>query len=869
MRGPRAALGAVLLGALTALAGVVTPTTAVADDPELTPVERFSSCVAGGGQGNLLLMFDTSGSLADTDPDAGRVTAATATMTRLAAKLAEVPDSTVDVAVSGFSTGFATSLGWTALSTQSAPTINAAIEAYADRDRDVDTDYWSAMDGARRAFSERIATQENPCNLLMWFSDGEFNLNVRDNDSKLQRWGGLKPWAPDNKLANRAQVTQALEAGRSDLCRPGGLADQLRSLDVATIGLGLAVDLEPSAFDLMRGITTGSASCGQITQPTPGEFIMASDVDDLIFAFITALDPVTEPTTTQPCVDTECAEGTRTFVLDGSIGAVNATAKTPLDGTRILLRTRTGDSIELTQGTGEQNLGGSTLAWEWLTPQVLTFDLTRVDADDWAGPWGIVFIASEATDELAKSTITLKGDIAPTLVDRAVRLQIGAEPVALQLGTVDRNGARIDPETLSEETVLSARLIAGEETMTLAEDLTKGDIEVPIPVDVDDLQPGIAELVLTLDVTTQAWTENGVTTPGTRLEPRHASFPIVIAPPVDFPSIPARISFGSTEKPDPVTVLLPITGEGCAWLSGDTTFTGYPDGLDNAQLTSPAAGRDSCAKGNLELTLDPGGLGNGSLVGTTKVMLAAADSSAEPIAVDLAFDLSQSRPASQPVLWGTLILVTLLGVAIPVGILYLVKYLTATIPGTAVLAGTVSGPVDDAHAFTDAGVPLDVTRLQMAHLTDRRQVTVAGRTLHAKMGAALTEPGYVVVATPGPSAGGRGTLQSVRGDARLPLAVQGNWMVALDPQRPGSGPVEITVFTAPGAPGFADLLDDVRANIRVAVARLREGLPPDAGPAAPAADPWGAPRPGGQTPPTDPWANPPGGSRPTTGPSSW
>ena len=92
MRGPRAALGAVLLGALTALAGVVTPTTALAEDPELTPVERFSSCVAGGGQGNLLLMFDTSGSLADTDPDAGRVTAATATMTRLAAKLADVPD---------------------------------------------------------------------------------------------------------------------------------------------------------------------------------------------------------------------------------------------------------------------------------------------------------------------------------------------------------------------------------------------------------------------------------------------------------------------------------------------------------------------------------------------------------------------------------------------------------------------------------------------------------------------------------------------------------------------------------------------------------------------------------------------------------
>lgn len=877
MRNWRAVVGAAVAGVVAGLGGFIAPT-AQADDPPQSPVQRFGSCVNGGGQGNILMLFDTSGSLFNTDGEAGRVKAAKATIARLAESVDAISGADVDLAVAGFGTGYRRTLDWTPLSTASLGTIDADLDGYASRIDGVDTDYWSAMDGARREFSARNQAQANPCNLLMWFSDGEFAINQRANDAEMQKWGGPKAWVPDNRLRTEADITAALDAGERDLCRAGGLADQLRSLDVVTVGIGLAVDAAPESFDLMKGIATGEGiSCGDLVDPTPGEFVMATDVDELIYNFVTALDPDGNSGETPTCVDAECPEGTRTFVLDGSIGAVNATAKAPVDGTRIHLRTRTGDSIELTQGTGAQDLGGASLTWEWVTPRVLTFDLVRTSQDNWAGPWGIVFVADEESDELARSSITLKGDITPTLANRdELQLRVGEQPVELRLQNVDRTGERIDPATLSDETTLSASLVSGGRTVELASGLTGADMEEPLSLDPDDLSPGVAQLVLTLDVTTQSWQEGGTTIPGTRLEPRSATIPLAVAPPADFPVLPDKISFGHTETADPVTVQVPLDGSGCAWLPGQTRFTGFPEGLDGASLTSPATDRDGCASGSLELTLDPGGLANGSFTGTTQVMLAAADSTAEPVAVDLTFDLSMSRPASQPVLWTTLIGVTLLGIAIPVGILYLVKFLTSKIPGAAVLAGSASGLVDDTRSFTDNGVPIGVANLTVAHLTsNRREVTVAGKTLRARMGAALTEPGYVVVATPGPSAGGRTSLQSVGGNARLPLAVQGNWMVALDPQRPVGGPVEVTVFTAPGAPGFNELLDDVRANLRTAVAKLREGLPPE--PAALGADPWG----GGAAPSVkdpwttpqqstaaDPWANPgrTGGADPWTNP---
>ncbi|NLE97510.1 MAG: VWA domain-containing protein [Propionibacterium sp.] len=867
MRRLRALL--VALFAAVVLVPLVSAPQAAADEVGDSPLERFGACVRGGGQGSVLMLFDRSTSVRETDPSNARVTAAKYLVNQLAASMDALPEANTDVAIAGFDHVYERSLDWTPLTGSNVGTITADLDAYADRSDGQETDYWNAVDGARQELAGRVSTGEGQdCALMIWFSDGEYVVTRRINDQRIEDWGGLKPYAPDNQMRTPEEAAAARDAGAQDLCRPGGSADQLRSMDIVTLGIGLAVDLDPATFDLMRGFATGEG-CGDITEPPPGEFHMATDVDELLLAFDQVLHEGGDVEETAVCVDTECAEGTRTFVLDGSIGKVQGLAQAPVEGTRILVRTRDGEIAELTRDGTSATLPGAELEWQWLSERTLSIELTRDgQSEEWVGPWGLVFVAPSATADPAQSTLRLYGDIAPTWVNRDVTLRSGAGPAELQLGLVDGEGNAIDPATLSEQTFLSVALLGPGDPQPLATDLVRDDMTAPLPITLADLAPGPRQLWVSLDITTSSWGTGADAVEGTQLEPIRMTFPLTVLPPEEFPTIASRVSFGETESADPVTVTVPLEGDGCVWLGGETRFTGYPQGLDAATLTSPATDEANCSTTGLELTLSPGDVGNGALVGETEVWL-TSPSAAEPIAVSLDFDLQMRRPASQPVLWGTLIGITLLGIAIPVGILYLTKYLTAKIPGTAVLAGRVTGPVDDTRAFTDGGINIDVAQMQMAHLTgNRRRVDVAGTTLQAKMGLALTEPGYVVVEQPGRAVGGR-TAMTSKGDlAKLPLAVQGNWTVALDPNAPHTGNVVVTVYTGPGAPGLDELLDDVRANIRDAVAGLREGLPPDAqpprhdpwgggpaGPPGPAArDPWANPP---QAPPSNPWSNPP------------
>lgn len=836
---------------------------ASADETTDTPLGRFGSCVRGGQAASVLMVFDRSGSLQETDPTNARVTSAQYLVSQLASSMDVLPESNVQLAVSGFDTSYHESLDWTDLTEGNVGTIHSALDEYSEHVRGLETDYWTAVDGARQALAQHQGDTGSDCALLVWFSDGGYALAPRPDEQAIEDWGGLKPYAPDNQLGTDADAEAAREAGIEDMCRPGGVADQLRSMDIVTLGIGLSVDSPESTFDLMRNFSTGEGGCGEVTDPPPGEFAMATDVDELLLAFDQVLSEGGDVVETPVCVAEACPEGTRTFVLDAAIGSVQGLAQAPAEDTRIFVRNPAGENVELTEGEGSSDdLPGASLQWQWLSPRTLSVELTREgQSEDWPGPWGLVFVAPDETADVAQSTLRLHGDVSPVwLNEEDVTLRSGAAPVDLEFGIVDGDGNAVDPGMLSDETTLSVDAILPDgSTRELAPELSPAEFGDPISLELADVGPGALQLRTSLQITTASWTGGGETVPGTQLEPVNTTFNAQVHPPEEFPTIPSRVSFGETESADPVTVTVPLEGEGCVWLGEETTFTGYPQGVDSATLTSPATDESSCGSSELELTLDPGGIANGALVGQTEVLLTSPNA-AEPVSVTLDFDLQMRRPASQPVLWGTLIGVTLLGIAIPLGILYLTKYLTSKIPGNAVLAGQVRGRVDDSAAFTDGGVGLSVAEMQIAHLANnRRNVDVAGVNLRAKMGLAFTEPGYVVVDQPGRAAGGRTSMSSKGEKARLPLAVQGNWTVALDPNRPVSGDVVVTVFTSPGAPGLNELYDDVRANIRDAVAKLREGLPPE--PEGPGNDPWGGgpSGPGGQP---DPWANPPSSPAP-------
>lgn len=842
-----------LLAALTAIFFFfpLTVQSAQADEePKLNPIGRFASCVRGGGKGSVLLLLDRSGSLADTDPEGARVASANYFVSSLAKGLGSVEGSSVQIAVAGFDSSFEKSLDWTDLNESTLESVKGDISSYANKNDGQDTDYWLATDGARRELASRNSGEVPSCAMLVWFSDGNYVIPSRKSDAEFEQYGGAKPYDPENNLRNPASGRAAVAKGVEDMCRAGGIADQLRSMEIVTIGIGLAVKTKDGAFDLMRGFSSGEGQkCGEKTEPSPGQFLMATDVDQLILAFESALHPVpTPPVETGLCRAGEepCSEGTRVFVLDGSIGRVQGIANVPKEGDRVLLKTRTEELVALEGEKGSKEVSGAKIDWEWMSKRSVAIEIERVgQSPEWVGPWGLVFVTPKEPDGLAQSSLRLLGDIAPTLLNSdSVSLNAGGDPAELKLGFVDHNGAQIDPSTLSEKSFISASFTTSDGKSTeLATQLVAREAGNPLTLDPKLLAPGNANLRLTLEVTTSDWEGDGQRVEGTKLEPVRAMVPLVVAPPAEFPTIAQSVSFGETELADPVTKTIALEGEGCVWLDEEVTFTGTPQGVENPVLSSPAKSADTCSTSGLELTLAPGATGNGALVGDAQVWL-KSPTSADGIKVKLAFDLQMSRPASQPVLWSTLVGVTALGIIIPIILLYVVKAFNAKIPGQSVFAQQLRGQVNDSFSFADGGLGLDMSQMQIRHLVNgRRQVDIAGVMLRAKMGLSPTEPGYVVVEQPGKAAGGRTVLSSIGDRAKLPLSVQGNWTVALDPTNPVGGDVTVTVFTSPEAPGLKELENDVRTNLREAVAKLRQGLPPEAGGAP--ADPWSSP-PSGQ-----------------------
>src|SRR4051795_6130218 len=81
--------------------------------------KRFGACLASQKTGDLLLLFDESSSLQQTDPQAARVQAARYLLQTLG-RYADRVNANLDVAVAGFSNTYKPELDWTKLPEASA-----------------------------------------------------------------------------------------------------------------------------------------------------------------------------------------------------------------------------------------------------------------------------------------------------------------------------------------------------------------------------------------------------------------------------------------------------------------------------------------------------------------------------------------------------------------------------------------------------------------------------------------------------------------------------------------------------------------------------------------------------------------------------
>lgn len=799
--------------------------------------DRFGGCLAAQKSGQLLLMIDESGSLTATDPQNNRVTAAK----YLARKLSQFSaDSgiSLEIAVAGFSDDYHPALGWTKLDAASLPGVEAGIDAFKDRNKGPDTDYWLALDGARSALEKAAKPGEGEkCQALAWFTDGKLDYSQRD---------ASKPYAPNENLNSQAGIDATIRAAQQSICRDGGLADQLRSSGIVTLAIGLSAGGgKASDFDLLKAIATGQPtetvpSCGAIRSPVPGDFYPVQNIDDLLFVFDKLSTPGQPPIeiNTGVCARTICEDAKHWFVLDRSVRSVSVLAAATREGLVAYLVAPNGAPTELKGGPATVDVGGVKIDYRPESGKLVSFRMSNSQAPQWQGAWALVFVDPNGDGGgNTRSSIHISGDLYPAWPAAGkTTLHSGDKNVPLTFGLVDGHQTSVDPGTLPGKATMSAVLVdvKGAEH-PVAVNIPKDRINSPVSVDLSQVPPGAASLQLKLDVTTaDATLPDGTVKPGTQLATQRVDLSITVDPPVGYPKIGDRINFGSLEGDGTFAGKLAVTGPGCAWLAADgTTVRAAPDGVGKVTLQSSANSAANCVKPGdnkqeslpLELTIPA--KANGAVNGTVKVMVAPADGSREPVAVEVPFTASLHKPLNVAHFGTAFVLALILGPGIPLLLLYLSKWLITRIPAKALRAQQISVRVSGGSVLRDGG-PLAVRDGELVSLvqglgTPARRLDLGGIILRTRIGLSPFGAGFVVASAPGRAgAGGKsGATHGKTPDAKLPLAVHNTWFVLRDP----AGPPDLaTVVLLVGGDAGAQVIDRLITEVNSSLPRVLTDL---------------------------------------------
>ena len=873
----RVAVAAALL-AFAAGGAVVSPMTAAAA-PSGTAVTDFGACLASQRSGDLLLMIDESSSLQTSDPDAARVTSADYLVGQLAA-FENSSGVDLNVAVAGFADTYSVDLEWTALDDGMLPAINGALDGFRTRNQGIDTDYWLALDGARETLAARPAGIDGAgsCQAIAWFSDGKIDFTSRGETRK--------PYAPETSLDSQAGVDQVVRTATESICRTGGVADQLRSSGVVLFGIGLAAGTaSPADFDVMRSIATGepsgSTTCGAISSPSPGDFYLAQNIDELLFAFDAFSTPGQSPLAREAgvCAQIVCEEGKHRFVLDRSIGSVAVLGSADSEGLIPTLMSPLGDQVPLpdTGQEGRTGIGGVDINYRWQSPRTISIEMTNPSAPQWQGLWSLVFVdPAGSSSARSKSNIHISGNLFPAWKGQhTVAIHSGESSVPVDLAIVDSARSEIDPEALLGKASLSVVLIGQDgQQRPVAAGIPKDRIDQPVILDLTEVPAGQATLRLTLDVTTaDATTVSGQTEPGTPLAPQSVDIPLAIAPPIGYPTLPSKIDFGTVEGSGQFGVDVPVTGPGCVWLpeSPPASVLASPDAAGSITVASSTAGAAACVQvaegqtGSIPVSLSVPNSVNGVVNGSVSLMVAPAGELDRALPVDVPFTAALEKPLDKGNFILALVVALLLGPGIPLLLLYGGKWFTARIPARTLKAQQFPVTVSGATVLRD-GRPFALTDRDLIEVvrgldSPARQLDIGGLVLRTRVGRSPVGAGFVVVES-GARAGASGSSPSMFGrrpHARLPLAVHNTWLVLHDPVGPSDAATVVLLVGDDAGPTVrGGLVDDMRSRLPGVLSDLRARATPASGsPSAPAS--------GGSADSFDPFGGSPQGSSPILG----
>ncbi|GAB19899.1 hypothetical protein GOEFS_096_00760 [Gordonia effusa NBRC 100432] len=849
-------------------------------------VDRFGACLAANKSGQVLFLMDESFSLRESDPQAARVTASKYLAEQLQTFAADT-GAKLDVAVSSFAANYRELNDWQQLSSSTVTSITDTLGSLQNQNSGQDTDYWAALTGAQKTLAKRKpANGASGCQMVAWFTDGalDFNVHNRTEDK-------TKEYAPGVELNGPDDAAKVSAAAKESICRSGGVADQLRSSGVITIGIGLdSAGASASTFDLMKSIATGQTTstgkCGDITSPVPGGFYPVSDIDDLLFAFDRLSTPGQPPIpkTAGACARTVCEKGKHKFVLDRSVGSVAILASADRTGLVPVLVAPNGSQTRMVSGSpGSADVNGVKITYRDPSSKTVSVRMTNRDAAGWRGVWALVYIAPDG-DAAAKtrSSIHITGDLLPAWpAQNTTKLHSGDTSVDMTFAVKQTNGTTIDAADIPGKAALSAQLVtaAGKTISITTSDLDKAHITDKQTFSLAGVAPGNATLRMTLKVTTAPAREsNGTLVPGTVLSPQNVDLPVTIAAPVGYPQLSSSIDFGTVEAAGSKTAAVKITGPGCVWrnASSSPTILGSPDGAGTPTVDASANAKANCVtvaegrSGELPLTLTVPNDANGTLNGTVSIMVAPTDGSAPPVEVRVPFTASLQKNLDVPLTVGVFIAALILGPLIPLLLLYLVKWFTARIPAKALRSEQIRVQVNGNAVLRD-GAPFalrDTDLVRMVPGLDKpaRDLDLGGGVrLRARIGLAPFGTGFVVATAPG-SAGAAGKTGATHGktpDAKLPLAVHNSWFVLHDPNGPANAATVVVLAGADATPAvrnridaeIASTLPRILGELRTKAAGAQPNPPGTSGPDGGQSNPFG----GGQPPPplTNPFAGPP------------
>ncbi|MEI2775767.1 MAG: VWA domain-containing protein [Tetrasphaera sp.] len=762
-------------------------------------IAKFGSCMSGKRTADVVLLLDESGSLATSDPNGARVDAAQYLVKQWSALSIE---TSVKIAIQtmGFSENVQDASGKWLDAGKDYPQLKADLEAFRARNTGAQTDYWMALDGARKALAERAQKGGSTCQAILWFSDGKldaFSTYTAVIDGKQQ--SVTKPYL-DSKSTDNAAATAAAS---KDLCRKGGVADQVRSSDVATFAVGLAAGTATRAdFDLMEAIALGKNGCGAVSASGTGDFHLATDIDELILAFDAVRTPGQLPIEQRlgVCQGQICPAHSHRFVLDDSITRVHITASATVPGLKLFVVPPTGKAVELPrEQETKTRVGAATVTSDGLSQRTTSLDFAS--AGTWTGVWSVVFVDPDKASGNAKSitNLELSADVEPaiTLPDK---IYAGEKSAPVKIGLQHHDGSVINPADLLGTFAMSLDFTdSAGKRLPVAAGLDAAALREPLTLDLTNAADGKGTLTATVALTTApVKPAKGSRIPGTKLSPESADFDVAVLPPVNFPIVADAVNFGTSTGAAKAAAALKVTGPGCVWIDAPAV-TASPERAGEIGVTSSANSSSNCLRlaqgesGTLPITFTSTAAANGAVTGTVTAHLAPEGELDRARTKPVAFTANLDKAPNTTKKLFAFFVALALGIGIPVALMYLVKRLNSKIPPLPLIPGVFDIALEGGQVVRD-GMPFAV---QPHELRDpipipaggASRLTIGPAELRVSNGWSPFGPGQVLASVAG-AAGISATRTTPRKDgaAELPLAIHNNWALFNAPERgPGHG----------------------------------------------------------------------------------